>query len=185
MSNTDRTGILWTIGCWAGCFAEAECFAEAGLLTDPETGFSAIMASSTLETGDNWKWSLSFCDALYNTGWTQWGGQMPVNWPVSYLGQAFRHQKNFKPAGAFYNDQGSLRHHLFGDPFMFVWRDSPKALTVTCSPSTGVTTGTQTISVLVTKLVGMIQIPVSDATVCIWNAEGNGTDRVKRNSCVL
>lgn len=173
MGNQDLIGILWTVGCWAGCFAEAECFAEAGLLTDSETGFSAIMASSTQETGDNWKWSLSFADALFSTGWTQWGSQMPINWPVSYLGQAFRHQKNFKPSGNFYNDQRSVKHHLFGDPFMFVWRDSPKALTVTCSPSTSVTTGTQSISVVVTKQVGMIQIPVSDATVCIWNAESN------------
>lgn|GEM_PF-6372189 len=174
MDNQDRTGILWTVGCYPGYFTEAECFAEAGLLTDAESGFAAIMANSTTGGVWDWEWCLSFCDALYGTGWTQWGGQMPVNWPVSYLGQAFRHQKNFKPAGSgYYNDYNYVKHHLFGDPFMFVWRDSPKALTVTCSPPTGVTTGTQTISVLVTKLVGMIQIPVSDATVCIWNAESN------------
>ena len=174
MGNQNKTGILWTVGCWVGYFAEAECFAEAALLTDDETGFVAVMASSTVESGFNWKWSLSFIDALYSTGWTQWGLQMPVNWPVSYLGQAFRHQKNFKPLPAStYLDQRSARHHLFGDPFTFVWRDDPIPLDVSCSPSSGVTTGTQTFTVTVTKTSGMIQIPVADATVCIWNAEGN------------
>lgn len=171
MCNTGRTGVLWTVGCWLGFFTEADCFAEAALLTSSETGFSAVIASSTQETQCNWMWSLSFADALYSTGWTQWQLQMPVNWPVSYLGQAFRHQKNFKPNG--FSDQNSVTHHLFGDPFMFVWRGSPEPLIVECSPSSGVSTGTQTITVTVTKIEMGYPTAVADALVCIWNENSN------------
>ncbi|MCK5134056.1 MAG: hypothetical protein KAR40_18140 [Candidatus Sabulitectum sp.] len=167
MGNQDRTGILWTIGCWPGFFAEAECFAEAGLLADSETGFAAVIANTTNGTGGDEVWSQPFCDALYSTGWTQWNGPMPLNWPLSCIGQAFRHQKNFRNTleHSFY-DESLVRHHLFGDPFMFVWRGSPSELTASATPS-AVTTGTQTISILVTEPAMGIPTPVQDATAAL------------------
>ena len=148
LTNQGESSIFWTLGCWPGHFEGAECFAEAGLLTDDNTGFIAAIANARSGAYGDWVTYFSFIDALYPFGWADYprpGGQ-PNNCPVSNIGEAYRYSMNrystICPTDPQSHSSLSFQN-LFGDPSMFVWRDEPHQLGVETVPSI-ITAGTST-----------------------------------------
>ncbi len=159
MTNYGEPSILWTLGCDPGWFDGADCFAEAGLLTAPNSGLVAVIANSRFGVAGQCNTHYAFCDALFNTGWITWINSMILNWPLSYLGEAHRCSKN--------NDDithRNLRLNLLGSPLMYVWRDDPMELLLSVPPLFLREGIPQDITVTVTDGVD----PVENATVCFW-----------------
>ena len=157
MGNTNEPSILWTLGCDPGWFDGADCFSEAGLLTSNNTGLVAVISNSRYGISSQNDTYYAFCDALFNTGWINFGPTSSSAWPLSYLGEAHRCSKN-------YDDISFLRLNLLGSPLMYVWRDDPGELSITVPPILLREGIPQDITVTVTE--GFE--PVATATVCLW-----------------
>jgi hypothetical protein len=146
LQNIGESSILWHCACFSGHFEDADCMMERGLLITDSNGFVAIVScpkpQAVMYDFDY------FIDALYPCGY---GAPNPVR----YLGEAFTNSQNQA-----YN---SYVVNLFGDPFLYVWRDDPEELVV--NPSTAsVSTGTFNLSVSVS----CNSTSVGNAQVCLY-----------------
>jgi hypothetical protein len=161
MSNTNMPSILWTLGCDTGHFDGAYCYSEAGLLTSANSGLVASMSNSRGGMHAQKVTAYAFCDALYDTGWiSDRTACLPPNWPLSYLGEAYRCSKNFTAMSFVYMN-------LLGSPLMYVWRDNPEQLRVSI-PHFFLTEGVpEDIPVTVTDGTS----PIEGATVCLWKKD--------------
>jgi hypothetical protein len=157
MGNFNEPSILWTLGCDPGYFDGTDCFAEAGLLTSSNSGLVAVIANSRYGNWWQWKTYRPFCDALFNTGYIDFGPTPSNAWPLSYLGEAHRCSKN-------YDEMSYFRLNLLGSPLMYVWRDDPGELSISLPPILLREGIPQDISVTVTDGFDA----VANATVCLW-----------------
>ena len=161
MENAGEPSVLWTLGCDAGHFDGAACFAESGMLTSPETGLLAVIANPRGGLHDQIGSAYVLCDALFSTGYTaELFGSRSLHWPLSFLGEAFRVSKN--RSGFSY-----MFLNLLGPPLLHVWRGEPRQLQVSASPLLAVEGDTITI----TALVSDDGQPVPDALVCVWKKD--------------
>ncbi len=161
MENTGQPSILWTLGCDAGHFDGAFSFAEAGLLTAENTGLTAVISNARGGLHSQISTANTFCDALFDTGHiADLFHYQGLNWPLSYLGEAYRTSKNL--TGSSY-----MFLNLLGSPLMGVWRDDPGQLSVSCTPLFAV----EGVPVTVTATVTDGSIPVAGATVCLWKQD--------------
>ena len=162
ITNTGKPSIFFTIGCWPGHFENADCFAEAGLLTSTNTGFVAAIANARSGWSGDWEVYYSLINALYPFGWLGHPEpQYPVP-PVCYLGEAYRYSMNHAFAPENNNNRLSYMN-LLGDPSMYVWRNDPSELTVITMPSMA-TAGTFNVLVTVRETGAALH----GATVCLW-----------------
>ncbi len=158
MGNAGEPSMLWTLGCDAGHFDGAFSFAEAGLLTGEDTGLTAVISNARGGLHSQISTAYTFCDALFNTGHiAELFHYQGLNWPLSFLGEAFRASKNL--TGSSY-----MFLNLLGSPLMGVWRDDPDPLMVSCTPLFAV----EGVPVTVTATVTDGSLPVAGATVCLW-----------------
>jgi len=161
MNNINMPSMLWTLGCETGHFDGAFSFAEAGLLTSPNSGLVAVMANARGGLHLQKITAYAFCDALFNTGWIASFHQIQsLHWPLSFLGEAYRSSKNATVLSF-------IHLNLLGSPLMYVWRDDPGSLSVSVPPillREGIPE-----DVMVTVTDGMN--PVEDATVCLWKKD--------------
>ena len=161
MANAGEPSVLWTLGCDAGHFDGAACFAESGMLTSPETGLLAAIANPRGGLHDQIGSAYVLCDALFATGYTaEMFGSQSLHWPLSFLGEAFRVSKN--RSGFSY----MFLNHL-GPPLLHVWRGEPRQLEVTASPLLAMEGDTVTVTALVTD----DGQPVPGALVCVWKRD--------------
>jgi hypothetical protein len=161
MGNAGQPSILWTLGCDTGHFDGAFCFAEAGMLTSPESGLLAVIANPRggLHEQAGTAWIL--CDALYGTGYTaELFGSRSLHWPLSYLGEAYRISKN--RSGFSY-----MFLNLLGPPLLHVWRGEPRDLSVSALPLLVTEGDTVNVTATVTDADG----PVQSASVCLWKQD--------------
>ena len=161
MENTGKPCILWTLGCDAGHFDGAYCFSEAGMLTSSDTGLLAVISNPRGGMHNQKTTAYFFCDALFNTGYVaQQFQRQALNWPLSFLGEAFRTSKNLSGYSFIYQN-------LLGSPMLNVWRDNPDQLHV----STGQSFITEGEPTDITATVTDGTAPVEGASVVLWKKD--------------
>ncbi|MCD4776118.1 MAG: fibronectin type III domain-containing protein [Candidatus Aegiribacteria sp.] len=147
LANYGAASIVWHVACLSGHFEDADCISEVAVLSDNnDNAFVAIVSSPRMQPYNS---DVEyFMDGLYPymTG---------SSIEMKYLGEAFTYAENC--------DYNTYVANLFGDPFMFVWRDDPDQLSVS-TPLINQNAGTFNLS----ATVSCSGTPVRNALVCVY-----------------
>ncbi len=156
LTNGNKQGTLYSMGCDPAAFDENDCIAEH-FLQNPNGGSLAFIGNSRY----GWYQSQS-----YNTlsmGYDQSFFHSLMSNNLYHLGAAFSdHKDSYINTGDEYDQYIYSELTLLGDPELPIWLATPQPLAITAP--TSLQTGPSTFTVTVTSG----DSPKADVTVCLW-----------------
>ncbi|MBN1280477.1 MAG: PKD domain-containing protein [Candidatus Thermoplasmatota archaeon] len=155
LSNGNKQGILYSMGCWPAAYDESNCIAEH-FVRDANGGGIAFVGNSRYGWYNpgytntlSMKYDRYFFKSLFQDDWDN-------------LGIVFSDHKNDAYQSDSYYKYCYTELTLLGDPELPIWKDNP--VSMTASFPTQIDTGAQTFTVSVTSGGS----PVYQADVCLW-----------------
>jgi len=163
LTNGDRQSIMLSVGCFTGHFPAPTCISEA-YLRNPDGGGVAFLGNTSYgwtgppENSDVYvvRQDRLFFKNLFDDG-------------IYYLGENFTDLKNDEyDADDPYNlhAHAFTEFHLLGEPFLPVWTEDPRTLSV-AHPESAAVGAPSAFSVQVSDE----RTPLDGATVCLWKGD--------------